>query len=233
MKLTDLLKSGLDTVEIAEALGGVAKGWSEGQHPLCSIPGCGKLHCAQGYCDAHYRRFRRHGDPLGGRLPPGERKRWINEVAMRHSGEGCLTWPFVDHKDGYGRLRIDGRTTIASRYVCKLVHGAPPTPKHEAAHNCGKGHLGCVAPGHLEWKTPKQNHADKLEHGTSNRGERHGLSKLTEADVIQVMALKGKESRYKIAKRFGVTYGAVSEIHRGRNWSWLTNKSPAGGEVRP
>ncbi len=28
-KLIDLLKSGLDTVEIAEALGGVAKGWSE------------------------------------------------------------------------------------------------------------------------------------------------------------------------------------------------------------
>lgn len=29
MKLTDLLKSGLDTVEIAEALGGLANGWTE------------------------------------------------------------------------------------------------------------------------------------------------------------------------------------------------------------
>lgn len=33
---------------------------------ICSIPDCGKWCCGHGYCTAHYLRFRRHGDPLGG-----------------------------------------------------------------------------------------------------------------------------------------------------------------------
>jgi hypothetical protein len=31
---------------------------------LCSIPGCGKPHRSRGFCDMHYQRFRRNGDPL-------------------------------------------------------------------------------------------------------------------------------------------------------------------------
>lgn len=34
--------------------------------------------------------------------------------------------------------------------MCELVYGKPPMPKHQAAHNCGKGNLGCINPKHLE-----------------------------------------------------------------------------------
>lgn len=30
----------------------------------CSVEGCGKKHLAKGYCDLHYDRFRKYGDPL-------------------------------------------------------------------------------------------------------------------------------------------------------------------------
>lgn len=30
---------------------------------LCTVPGCGRRHVAQGYCDNHYRMFKRHGTP--------------------------------------------------------------------------------------------------------------------------------------------------------------------------
>lgn len=33
----------------------------------CSIDWCEKPHAAKGWCDQHYRRWRNHGDPLGGR----------------------------------------------------------------------------------------------------------------------------------------------------------------------
>lgn len=33
----------------------------------CVIPGCPAPRLARGWCDAHYRRWRRHGNPLGGR----------------------------------------------------------------------------------------------------------------------------------------------------------------------
>lgn len=35
-------------------------------HRICSIEDCDKLHLSRGYCGMHYRRFRLHGDPLGG-----------------------------------------------------------------------------------------------------------------------------------------------------------------------
>jgi hypothetical protein len=45
--------------------------------PPCSLPDCDKPHCALGYCTNHYRRYKKHGDPMKGRrthtiTPKGE-----------------------------------------------------------------------------------------------------------------------------------------------------------------
>src|SRR3972149_10759839 len=78
----------------------------------------------------------------------------------------CLIWPFSTNGTGYGRLGVDGKGYYAHRYMCELVNGPPPTPDHEASHDCGNGHLGCVHPRHLEWKTASENHLDRRRHGT-------------------------------------------------------------------
>lgn len=189
---------------------------------LCSIDGCGKPHDSKGYCKAHYHRLSRHGDPLGGGTSHGEPLRFIHEVAIRHAGAECLTWPFGKNADGYGKIHINGKLVGTHRYVCELVHGAPPTPSHEAAHSCGKGHEACIAPEHLSWKTPAENEADKLEHGTHNRRERHGLAKLTESQAREILAMKGKETKRDLAERFGVSYHAVYDIHNGRRWASIS-----------
>lgn len=46
-------------------------GWMDGrsQDP-CDVEGCPNTKIAQGFCDNHYRRFRKHGDPLAGRPTP-------------------------------------------------------------------------------------------------------------------------------------------------------------------
>ncbi|TBG78586.1 hypothetical protein ELG76_04010 [Rhizobium leguminosarum] len=195
---------------------------SETHKSSCSISGCCEPHVARGYCNAHYRRFVKHGNPLGGRTPRGELLRFINEVVLRHFGEDCLAWPFSKGGTGYGLIKIDGKMVGAHRYVCELAHGEPPTPEHHAAHSCGRGHEGCIAPEHLSWKTPAQNHADKLIHGTHNRGERQGQSKLTEGAVREILAKKGFESQRKLAKRFDVAQSTIAYIHTGRNWAWLS-----------
>ncbi|MBB3411272.1 hypothetical protein FHT87_005225 [Rhizobium sp. BK316] len=189
----------------------------------CSISGCDKLQYRKGYCQAHYRRLLRHGDPLAGGTFEGDPLRFINEVAMLHTSDECLSWPFSKGRNGYGQIRIDGKTATASRYVCELAHGAPPTPKHEAAHSCGKGHLGCISPGHLDWKTKTENQADRLVHGTLMRGERHGQAKLTENDVRDILALKGNVTQSKMAKRFGVTRQTISYIQCGKRRAWPTD----------
>lgn len=189
---------------------------------ICSIPGCGKRHEAKGYCKAHYKRFCKHGDPFGGRTSQGEPMRFVHEVALLYTGEECLRWPFTKNAKGYGYLWIDGKNVRAHRYVCELAHGAPPTPDHEAAHNCGKGHDSCIAPGHLDWKTRAENEADKLIHGTHSRGERNSGAKLTEAAARDILALKGIETQHNLAKRFLVSPGSIANIHAGRRWAWLS-----------
>lgn len=197
------------------------------QFKPCTVENCGgnahkSANGSSGYCCAHYGRFWRHGDPLGGRRTlNGEPARFIEKVALPYSGDDCLVWPYGKDEDGYGKVSVNGKIKLAHRYVCTIVHGEPPSPEHHAAHSCGNGHLGCVNPGHLEWKTPAGNMADKLIHDTHNRGERHVRSKLTENDVLKILALRGVKMHREIAAEFGISEGYVSIIHAGRKWSWL------------
>lgn len=188
---------------------------------LCSIPDCGKTRKAHGLCAAHYYRLRKHGDPLGGGETPGKALRFINDVVICHQGGECITWPYSDNGKGYGVINLNGKMQTVSRYVCELVNGPPPTPDHEAAHSCGKGREGCVSPHHLSWKTVKDNHADKLVHGTHQRGSKCPTSKLKDADVLEIRRLKGELSQSAIASLFGISFQQVSLIHRRLRWAWL------------
>lgn len=188
---------------------------------ICSVDWCGKPHYGKGFCRAHYMRLRNHGDPLGGRTPPGELMRFIREVVLKHTSSECLTWPFGTDAAGYGRVHIDGKQHVVSRYVCEFVNGPPPTPKHDAAHACGNGHEACIAPAHLSWKTRAENMADTLIHGTHNRGERQGSSKLTEHQVHEIRRLKGSLTISEIGRLFGIDQSHVSAVQRRKAWAWL------------
>lgn len=74
---------------------------------------------------------------------------------------------------------------------------------------------------HLDWKTSKDNHADKLIHGTDNRGEHHNMAKLTEVDVINIREMRGVVLQGEIARRYGVSQQTISAIISGANWAWL------------
>ena len=187
---------------------------------ICTIPNCDKPHYARGLCGTHYQRWRIHGDPLFlKQAATGEPERYFREVVMAYEGDDCLTWPFGKNS-GYGIIWHDGRTHIVSRLVCEEWRGPPPTPRHEAAHSCGKGHLVCVTKGHLSWKTPVENQADKIIHGTHNRGERSGCAKLTASDVQEIRSLSGL-SKADIARQFGVSQSRVSLIINRKAWGWL------------
>jgi hypothetical protein len=118
-----------------------------------------------------------------------------------HQGDDCLIWPFTERADGYGAVRHEGRTYLAHRLMCELAHGEPPSPRHQAAHECGKGNKGCVNPRHLSWKTQHENQQDRWKHGTQNIGQR---GKLTYAERMEIRELRGKVTQAELAKRFGV-----------------------------
>lgn len=188
---------------------------------LCSIEGCGKPHEGRGYCKGHLWRFHRHGDPIAGGLSPGDRLNFLLEVALPFAGDDCLKWPYSTTPKGYGIVTHKGRKVVASRLLCELVHGAPPSPAHEAAHGCGKGHEGCVNPRHLRWATRTENERDRAKHGTDNSGARHPAAKLSAADVREIRRMKGLVPQSHVAAQFGIHQSQVSFIQSRKAWASL------------
>lgn len=193
---------------------------------VCKIEGCGRPLAGRGLCDGHYRRLRELGDPLLGKpLRKSKPTRYTNLQWLRdhvdHDSDECLLWPFVRTGKGYGHVTVGGKTKIASRVMCAFVNGEPPTPEHQSAHSCGNGHLGCVNPRHLSWKTNDENIQDKIAHGRSTRGERQWQSKLTATEAKQIRSLLGTASHAEIAQKFGVNKWCVADISRGKTWGWI------------
>lgn len=155
-----------------------------------------------------------------GIVPPGKSPadalRWLIDH-VGYKGDDCLPWPFnVDKRVGRGRLLAYGKHWWAHRLMCQMAHGLPPTPKHQAAHECGKGHYGCCNPRHLRWKTNSENQLDRRRNGNMlrNRGGQRGHISLAQAN--EIVALKGKMTQVAIAAKFGVSLGCVQYWHKWR-----------------
>jgi hypothetical protein len=104
------------------------------------------------------------------------------------------------------------------RLVCQAFHGAAPSDDHEVGHLNGN-HLDNHA-DNLRWVTAKENQRHRVEHGTSNQGERNPAAKLTAVEVLSIRDLIAKGMANKdIAAVFGVSTSLVSQIRTGRAWS--------------
>lgn len=80
----------------------------------------------------------------------------------------------------------------------------------------------------LAWGTRDENAADRVRHGTSNKGQTNGRSKLKDqqaAEIKQLLAGSAMPIRL-IAERFEVTAGLILLINRGTAWEHLP--SPTG-----
>ena len=154
--------------------------------------------------------------------PSGTLKKYLMEIVLPYDGDECLLWPYGRDRHGYGNMKWDGRQRTVSRLVCEIVNGPPPHLKYEAAHSCGKGHLGCVNPHHLEWKTRSANLMDRVRHGTHNRGEAHPLAKLSDQAVREMRALRGQMPEAELAAKFGVSIGTAYYAITGRTWGHVS-----------
>lgn len=167
----------------------------------------------------HYQRFMKHGDPLFTKTAPtGEPLRFLESV-LELETDDCITWPYAKSGAGYGQIRSNGETKYVHRIVCESVHGPQPSKECEVAHTCGKGHEGCVNKRHVKWCSPKTNQSHRVIHGTSNRGEQHGLSKLKSSDVLSIR--EDERQFEEIANQYGVHATTVKNIKNRESWSWL------------
>lgn len=126
-----------------------------------------------------------------------------------------------------GRLMIvmrDGPKKKAchiSRLVAEAFIGMAPSDKHQCAHNDGDKINNHYT--NLRWATVSENQMDRVQHGTSNRGERFGRSRLTTKDVLAIKKelIDGVKPR-ELAERFNVAETTIKSIKSGKSWSWLS-----------
>lgn len=146
----------------------------------------------------------------------GEAQDWVRR-AVSYNEDDCLEWPFSRTKKGYGQFRVGKVRCNAHRAVAIAAHGPPPPGKTEVAHSCGN--RACCNPTHLRHATSSENKADMVGHGTSNRGEKCPMAKLTE---VQARAAKyGDGSISEYADKLGVSRHAILLIRKGKSWAHL------------
>lgn len=140
-------------------------------------------------------------------------------AALQSATDECILWPFATTDRGYPHGSVAGRSRRIHKWVCEQAHGPQPSGK-EAAHSC---HVrACINPRHLRWATHGENLMDRVENGTSNRGERHPLAKLTASDVRNIRRMRTDGCLYReIAEAFGISPYHVGNILRGTTWGWL------------
>lgn len=120
---------------------------------LCSIMGCDDPQASGGYCNGHYLKLRRYGDPLASaRRVASPGVRFWTKVKR---GDECWEWQGEILWTGYGRFSVSPKVKIlAHRYAYEATNGAIPEGL-VIDHLCRNRR--CVNPDHLEPVTRSEN----------------------------------------------------------------------------
>ncbi len=108
------------------------------------------------------------------------------------------------------------KSALIHRIVLEAFYGSP-LKGYEACHNNGIRSDNRLE--NLRWDTRKNNHADKILHGTEQRGSKNGNAKVTEE--IALLAKYGKDSLSNLASKFQLSKSTLSNIRYGQTWKHL------------
>lgn len=125
-------------------------------------------------------------------------------------------------KNGYQYFTANKKKLFVHRIVLSVFVGPRQHHKMMARHLNGDVSDNKLA--NLAWGTCKENKADSIRHGTSARGERSGVSKLTEKQVIEIRKsyeIDG-ETQASIAIRYGVVNQLISAIINRKIWAHVS-----------
>src|SRR5699024_10734828 len=120
----------------------------------CIVEGCEKKHKARGWCNAHYRRWLKNGDPLKTEFERASSTREAFDLRTQWDENGCLVWTGALSSSGYGNVYFRGSNWNAHRLAWTLVNGEVPGDL-DVNHKCWN--KACVNVEHLNLATRSQN----------------------------------------------------------------------------
>lgn len=179
-------------------------------------------------CTKHYKRSKKHGDPL--KFRPKRANGTILgalHAAAEADVDDCIILTALD--GGRAHVTLDGVGMFASRAVWIIANGNPGDL--QVLHTCneGSGKSGCINIRHLRTGDAAENMRDKVDADRQIWGETHHKHKLTEDEVREV------RRRYKprdplhggraLAAEFGVGTSAINAVVHRKSWKLLDRES--------
>lgn len=140
---------------------------------------------------------------------------------MPEPNSGCWLWagPYLKRRHGYGcfTMRPAGIIQVRAHRLSWELHLGEIPPGVQVLHKCDNP--ACVNPDHLFLGSHLGNMADRDSKGRQNKGETHGMVKLTEESVRLIFSDPRRHT--EVASEYGISFVTVSDIKRGRSWKHL------------
>lgn len=155
----------------------------------CDIEGCESpiVHRTSGYCNKHYHRWRRYGDPTYTAVAaPEMTAKQRLEGRYRITDTGCWEWTRATDGRGYGIVNFRGKSCRAHRLSYTAFKGEIP-PGLVVMHACDNP--PCINPDHLSIGTTSDNIRDAVAK------KRHPKSRVTECPAGHSYAEYGMTTR--------------------------------------
>lgn len=123
-------------------------------------------------------------------------------------------------EDGYFQVPLTKDSKSVHMYVHCLVALAFIGPRPSGLQAChDDGNSQNNDKSNIRYDTRAGNEADKVKHGTTNRGDMRRTAKLDAEKVARIRS--DARPQHEIAEEYGISQGYVSEIKGGTAWAWL------------
>lgn len=160
-------------------------------------------------------------------LSPEKAARYRERIksSIQIAPHGCWIWQKATLRNGYGSFAIGGGVMVGAHRASYAAFVGSIPQGLDICHKCDV--RPCCNPDHLFSGTRSENIADAVAKGRMNltarvRGEESPNSKLTEKDVLAIIArLSEGERQVPLAAEYGVTQHVISLISRNKAWTHI------------